>query len=165
VKRRRKRSRKAKAGRKVYRNLLDIPESVRRKMAKRKPTPEEQAEFAETWRRIFTPGPAWEGDDKWEDRIAGVMRVPRPAPLSWERNAQIAPAKPAKPEGGRKFREVRGVLPKLRDPDGKVLYPDGKVPDSVSTKTVLQQVIAELARPDRKYKVSWHTVNRALARE
>jgi hypothetical protein len=87
VKRRRKRSRKAKAGRKVRRNLLDILESVRRKMAKRKPTPEEQAEFAE-----ITPGPAWEGDDKWEDRIAGVMRVPRPAPLSWERNAQIAPA-------------------------------------------------------------------------
>jgi hypothetical protein len=161
VKRRRKRSRKAKAGRKVYRNLLDILESVRRKMAKRKPTPEEQAEFAETWRRIFTPGPAWEGDDKWEDRIAGVMRVPRPAPLSWERNAQIAPAKPANRKGGRKRRPVGGRLQReVRGAVRKLYPPDGKGADSEGTETVRQQVIVELG-----YSVGWHTVNRALGRE
>jgi hypothetical protein len=143
VKKRRKRSRKAKAGPKVWTGA--------------------------PW------GPSW-GDqtqDEWEEeqRRGKVVFVGESENtrllrmLVKQQKAQIAPAKPAKPEGGRKFREVRGVLPKLRDPDGKVLYPDGKVPDSVSTKTVLQQVIAELARPDRKYKVSWHTVNRALARE
>jgi hypothetical protein len=65
--------------------------------------------------------------------------------------------------GGRKWRQVRDVLPKLTDRDGKVLYPDGKVPDSVSTKTVLLEVIAALG-----YDVNWngwHTVNRALGRE
>ena len=69
-----------------------------------------------------------------------------------------------------------GVLPTLTDRDGKVLYPDGKVPGSVPITTVHEQVNAALTAATRKaakleggepksVEVSWHTVNRALDRE
>ncbi len=60
--------------------------------------------------------------------------------------------KSANSEGGRKFRAVQGELPKLYPPDGEV-------PDSNSTKTVQQKVIAALG-----YNVGWDTVNRVLGR-
>jgi hypothetical protein len=72
-------------------------------------------------------------------------------------------------KGGRKYRQVLSVLPKLYPPDGKV-------PDSVSTETVRQEVIADLtatARLAAKLKggepksvqISWETANRALGRD
>lgn len=61
--------------------------------------------------------------------------------------------KSANSEGGRKFRAVQGELPKLYPPDGEV-------PNSDSTKTVQQKVIAALG-----YNVGWDTVNRVLGRD
>lgn len=129
MKSRRKPSRKAKAEPKVYRNLLEIPESVRRKLRKREPTPEEQAEAAETWRRIFTPGPAWGDDDESErDRIAGVVRLMRPREsenmrllrmLIKQQKAQAAqPVRPKKPKGGRKFNLVLEILADIKPASG-----------------------------------------------
>jgi hypothetical protein len=79
-----------------------------------------------------------------------------------------APQRKPNPEGGRQLRRVRGVLPKLYPPDGKV-------PDSVSTETVRQNVIAEFkivalkaakleGGEPKGVEVSWDTVHRALGR-
>jgi hypothetical protein len=82
-----------------------------------------------------------------------VFFEPRPEE-EWQRQPPKSGARTpaANKSGGRKIRTVRGLLPKLYPPDGKVS-------DSVSTKTVRQKVIVVLG-----YDVSWDTVNRALGR-
>jgi hypothetical protein len=76
VKKRRRRSRKAKAGPKGYPNLLAIP-----KWQPRQPTPDPEA--AERGRWPFPPSYF---------------------PPGWRWGAQTAPAEPAKPKGGRQRR-------------------------------------------------------------
>lgn len=77
---------------------------------------------------------------------------PPPKPGKRKPPAAAPVGRPSKSKGGRKFRAVLNVLPKLYPPDGKV-------PDHVSTETVRQQAIVELG-----YDVSWNTANRALTR-
>jgi hypothetical protein len=96
-----------------------------------------------------------EVEEVWVPRLAADESVPqkRHAPRGGRKHPRRQPRQQA----------VRDVLPKLVDQGGNVLYPDGKVPGSVPTETVLNQVITALG-----YDVNWdgwHTVNRALDRE
>jgi hypothetical protein len=128
----------ARAGDKPTTNsLFDLPTSAE------PPTPEQSAELADMVRRFFV------GHDWFAEQRQRSQRLAKLAISAVRRQAD----KSAKPKGGRKFRAVLGALPKLYPPAGKV-------PDSVSTKTVQQEIIVELG-----YDVHWSTVNRALGRE
>ena len=90
-----------------------------------------------------------------------VLRVPRIPELHPRVPTIEGKAKPANPKrarkrravgGGRVWRAVQGALRELYPPKGKV-------PDSVSTKTVRQNVITELG-----YPVGYNTVRRVLGR-
>ena len=131
--------------------------------AEHKPTPEQIAEAVRIFSRdpvgalvggaFFAPLARMELEGR--QRVLEVARIPaiaKPANRKRRKRRLV--------RSGRQSQAVRDVLPKLTDRDGKVLYSDGKVPDSVPTETVRQDVIAKLGR-----EVGWHTVNRVLGRE
>jgi hypothetical protein len=102
--------------------------------------------------------------DEWNQELEqGVLRLPRIPDPWWERNPWTA--KPADPKGKRKQRAVGGgrVWRAVQGAVLKLYPPKGKVPDSVSTETVKNQVIGALGYPMNWN--GWHTVNRVIGRE
>jgi len=136
----------------------------RRKPARRKSKPSGAPSWDEDeWTR---PAQSW---GEWtRDPYATLIRDARFASRLVRRQERKArTAKPANPKRGRKRRPVRGgrVRRAVQGVVCKLYPPDGKVPDSVSTETVRQDVIKEIQRTEPNYTVSWHTVNRVLGRE
>ena len=134
-------------------------------MKRRKPAPRAKAR-RKSKPPPFVPSHWGEGE---ADPPLGPLRIPRIRETVFERmdrrlariDRRLAAPKSANPKRGRKRRPAGGgrVQRAVRAAVCELYPPNGKVPDSVSTETVRQEVIAKLG-----WNVGYNTVRRVLGR-